>query len=186
MMTEPLYLLKTTLQNHGALRPEAWEAILLAMQHTTLKVDESLIRKAGTLAYIAQGLLKEYDAQNRKKPAIVNFISEGESLITRKHNQNHYLKAIIPTQVYYWDLDDLQMLYAAFNELKTIYDSLCENYDREIGFRHLVLESNDSTTKIKLFLSNYHDILPLLKKKDIANYINLSYNHFIHAYNNLL
>lgn len=183
METEaPLYTLKTKLQNFGALRPEAWEAIVVAKQEIKLKPEESLIRKEGTLAYVVEGLLKEYNPQNRSKPAIVNFISSQQNIITRKHNQTHYLKAIRPSIVYAWDFEQLQQLYQAFKELKPIYDSFCAEYELSLQFRMQLLEISpqERVTTSKLV---FHNLLPYLKKKDLANYLHLNYTHLLRYWN---
>ncbi len=177
---------KPLLQSLGALRPEAWERIVQLCQQTSLKPNESLIREPGSLAYVANGLLKEYDAQQRKSPSIINFIGHKQSLITRKYNQNLYLKAAMPSLVYYWNFNDLQQLYGEFAELKAIYDNLCAAYDEISAYRQLVLEEHYTKNRIMLFMVKHKELLPLLKKKDMANYVQINYNHFIKAYNLLL
>lgn len=170
--------LKTKLQSFGALRPEAWERIVQLCQQTNVKTGESLLRKQGTLAYIADGLLKEYDAQNRTQPSIINFNGSNQSLITRKHNQSHYLKATIPTLVYYWDFEDLQKLYQEFKELKAIYDALIAEYDELLLFRMQLLEL-PVQKRIDTFRLIFKPMLPYLKKKDIANYLHISYAYLV-------
>lgn len=169
---------KTKLQSFGALRPEAWERIVQLCQQTELKTGESLIRKQGTLAYIAQGLLKEYDAQNRTQPAIINFNGPKQSIITRKHNQNHYLKAAISTTVWYLDFEDLQKLYQEFKELKSIYDALIAEYDELLLFRMQLLEL-PVQKRIDTFRLIFKPMLPYLKKKDMANYLHISYAYLV-------
>lgn len=178
MENQHLLPLKTKLQNFGALRPEAWERIVQLCQQTQLKTGESLIRKQGTLAYIAQGLLKEYDAQNRTQPAIINFNGPNQSIITRKHNQNHYLKAANPSLVYYWDFEDLQKLYQEFKELKSIYDALIAEYDELLLFRMQLLEL-PVQKRIDTFRLIFKPMLPYLKKKDMANYLHISYAYLV-------
>lgn len=178
--------LKDKLQTLGSLRPEAWERIVSTCQQTELKTNDSLIRQQGTLAYIADGVLKEYDSQNRKNPAIINFIGTEQSIITRKYNQNHYLKACVPTLVFTWDFDTLQNLYQEFKELKIIYDSLCAAYDEQIHFRQLILEKHQANLRIGLFMATYKNQLNLIKKKDMANYLMLYYDTFIRTYRRLL
>lgn len=171
--------LKTKLQSFGALRPEAWERIVQLCQQTELKTGESLIRTEGTFAFIAEGILKEYNPQHRKKPAIINFIVTNQCLVTRKHNQAHYLKACVPTLVYYWDLTTLKLLYQEFEELKKIYDLFCQEYDDGIALRSFILEL-PVKDRIIYFQNTYQTIIPFLKKKDIANYIHISYNHLLY------
>jgi len=174
--------LKTKLQSFGALRPEAWERILQLCQQTEVKTGESLIRKQGTLAYIAQGLLKEYNAQHRTQPAIINFNGPKQSIITRKHNQSHYLKAANPSLVYYWDFEDLQKLYQEFKELKAIYDALIAEYDELLLFRMHLLEL-PVQKRIDTFRLIFKPMLPYLKKKDMANYLHLNYSFFVNQTN---
>lgn len=179
MENEHLLLLKTKLQSLGALRPEAWERIVQLCQQTHLKTNESLLREPGTLAYIAEGIIKEYDPQHRKKPAIINFIIPNQCVVTRKHNQAHYLKACTPARIYYWDLTTLKSLYQEFEELKKIYDHLCHEYDDGIALRGFILEL-PVKDRIIYFQNNHQAIIPFLKKKDIANYIHISYNHLLY------
>jgi hypothetical protein len=183
-----LYLneLKTKIQGFGAVRPEAWESIVEYARTIHLKAQQSFQRKPGTFAYVAEGLLKEYDVQNRLTPSIINFISSGQCLITRKYNQRNYLKAGLPTFVYYWDFDELQKLYQEFKELKTIYDELCAIYDEQTTFRQQVLEEHHAAARVMLFRMKYKTLLPFLKKKDMASYVQMTYNHFLKAYNDKL
>lgn len=181
--TPAIETLKTKLQSLGALRPEAWQKILQLARQSQLKSNESFIRKEGTLAYIAEGLLKEYDAQYRKSPAIINFISTHNFLITRRYNQIYYLKACIPTHIYYWDFEALKTIYQNFSELKSIYNACCAAYDESIGLRQRLLEEKDANHKIALFVQTNRSLLLLIKKKDIANYLNLGYDYFARNYN---
>lgn len=170
--------LKTKLQSFGALRPEAWEMIMQLRQQTQLKTSESFIRKQGTIAFIAEGLMKEYDAQNRKTPSIINFIGLNQIIITRKHNQNHYLKACVPTLIYYWDLENLQYLYQEFEELKKIYDCLCAEYDEGLAYSRLILEEKSARQRILLLLAKYRPQLNQISKKDLSHYLMLNYDYF--------
>jgi len=186
MENSNLLILKTKLQGFGALRPEAWEMIVQLCQQTQLKTNESFIREPGALAYVTNGLLKEYDSQHRKNPSIINFIGSNQSLITRKHNQNHYLSAFIPTLVLHWNYDSLALLYEEFPELKTLYDHLVASYDSQTAFKMLLLEQPTIIQKIQIFVKQHSDILPLLKKRDIARYMNVDYEYFIRHYSKLL
>ena len=179
MQTEQL---KLKLQSLGALRPEAWEMICQEMGSVALKPDQSFIRKAGTLSYLAHGVLKEYDAQDRYQPAIINFLGANDALITREQNRTHYLKACTECIIYYWDFEALERLYAQFRELKIIYDSLCAGYDHRIKLRVRLLELPVSG-RIEIFKTVFMRLLPYLKKKDMANYLHLNYSHFIKIWN---
>lgn len=179
-MDKNQYIFKTALQTFGALRPQAWDRILQLQQKTLLKTNQSLIRKEGTLAYISEGLLKEYDSENRETPSIINFIGSGQYLLTRKYNQHHYLKACITTQVMYWDFEALMQLYQEFRELIQIYNAVCASYDQSIAYRQFVFEANNSQQRIQLFRAQFHQHLNYLKKKDIANYLQLNYTYFLH------
>lgn len=179
-MDNPQQKFKILLQSYGALRPQGWDRILQLQQKTNLKINQNFIRKEGTLAYIENGLLKEYDPQNRMTPSIINFIGSGQFLLTRKYNQHHYLKACQATEVLFWDFEDLMQLYQEFSELKHIYYGVCSTYDQSIAFRQFVLEAKNSQQRIQLFRAQFHQHLKYLKKKDIANYLQLNYTHFLH------
>jgi hypothetical protein len=177
-MEDQLIQLKIKLQSLGALQPSAWQAILARKQEICLKTDERLIRKEGTLAYLAQGLLIEYDAQHRKKPAIINFIGAQQTIFTRSSNLHHYLKAVMDTTILYWELDSLQHLYSEFNELKKIFDGLYDAYDEGLSIRAFILELAVKD-RISYFQQQYSKLIPFLKKKDIANYLHVSYTYLI-------
>ncbi len=179
-------IFKQRLYNAGAIRPLAWEAIVQCMQQITLHTDERLIRKEGTLAYVADGILKEYDPINRKTPSIINFITPSNFIITRKHNASHYLKACTTTLIYYWDYPNLLQLYSQFNELQPIYNTLCAEYDATIDLRQFILEQHHANERILLFISAYKTSLNFIKKKDMANYLMLYYDNFIRSYRKLI
>lgn len=177
-----IYTFKIKLQSLGALQPEAWTMILDLAQTTKLKANESFIRKEGTLAYITEGLLKEYDAQERKSPSIINFISYTEPLFTRKSNQNHYLKACLNTHIMFWNWEHLQLLYEKFPELKLVYNNLISQYDERMQLRMRLLELTISE-RITTFRNTFKPCLPYLKKVEIANYLHLNYTHFLKSWN---
>ncbi|MBC7616974.1 MAG: hypothetical protein H7202_12985 [Pedobacter sp.] len=188
MMPKDPYLqdLKLNLANYGAIRPQAWIKILAHLKEAELKVDESFYREINSIVYVTSGLIKEYDAQLRKKPSIVNFISAGNFLITNKYNQSKYIKAIGSARLVHINFEAIISLFLEYNELKSIYDGVIGNYENGIAFRQLVLEENAAATRIQLFIKKYRTILPFLKKKDIANYIHIEYEYFIRIYGKLL
>ncbi|RYY58802.1 MAG: hypothetical protein EOO05_15275, partial [Chitinophagaceae bacterium] len=106
--------LKTTLQTHGALRPEAWQDIQQNMQTISLGAGDSLPRTEGSFSFLAQGILKEYDPEQRSRPAIINFLAQGQCFTTRRHNQRHYLKAIQPSTINQWNRDALHQLHQSY------------------------------------------------------------------------
>lgn len=177
-----LQALKSKLANFGAIRPQAWIKILDNLKETELKMNESFTREIGSVAYVADGLLKEYNAQLRKKPSIINFICAGNFLITTKYNQSKYTKAIGSAKLVHVNLEILISLFLKYNELKAIYDGVSSNYEDGIAFKQLILEENLSATRIQMFIKKYRTILPLLKKKDIANYTHIEYEYFIRIY----
>lgn len=177
-----LQALKSKLANFGAIRPQAWEKILAHLKETELKANESFNSEIGSVAYVAEGLLKEYDAQMRKNPSIVNFISAGNFLITTKYNQLRYTKVIGSAKLVHVNFEVLIPLFLEYNELKSIYDGVNSNYEDGIAFKQMILEENVSGIRIQLFINKYRTILPLLKKKDIANYTHIDYEYFIRIF----
>lgn len=178
--------LKTKLQALGPLHPEAWEKIVQSCQQNIMMPNEDFMHREGMLTYIADGLLKEYDNQNRKSPAIINFIGSNQVLITRKHNQAHYLKACIPTFIFYWDFENLQNLYFNHKELKQIYDSLCASYDYNIAFGRLILEQKSASDRVRLLITQHRASLPFISKKDLSNYVGLNYDYFTLLFSKLM
>lgn len=181
-MEQLLTSLKLKLQGLGALRPEAWESIVELSQQFQISTTENLVRRTGSLVYVAEGLLKEYDHYERERPVIVNFIGQYQCFFTRKHHQHRYLEACMPCVVYQWDFDDLQKLYQHFNELRPVYEMLCAEYEHGVTFRMRLLEM-PVKERIKTFKFEYKMVLPFLKKKDIANYLHLHYTHFLRHWN---
>lgn len=181
-MKEAFFQLKQKLQQYGAITPAAWTAICSQMKLIKITYNTSFIRKEGTLAYMAKGLLKECTVEQRNTPSIIGFISNKQCLLTRRHNQNHYLKACTDSTICYWDLEALESLYKEFKELKAIYDHLCAEYDTLVFLRMRLLEMS-VVERITTFKSVFKEVLPYLKKKDIANYLNLHYTHFLRHWN---
>lgn len=179
------YALQQYLQHYGNIRAEVWLQIQNLLQTKHLKVNQCFIRKEGTLAYVAEGLLMEHNTLHRSSPVIINFIGHKNCLITRRNNKNHYLKACLPTLIFYWDEAQLQHLHTEFKELKPIYDELCASYDAAIDLRQLVLETASTAQRITLFRENFRHLTGYLKKKDIANYLQLNYTHYLHVNSNL-
>ncbi|MGF1924967.1 MAG: hypothetical protein ACQUHE_12375, partial [Bacteroidia bacterium] len=143
-------------------------------------------RKAGSLAFVAEGLLKECDPHQRKTPSIINFISANSFILNTKHNQSKYLKAIRPTKIVFLDFDQLIILFSKYQELRAIYENASADYEDGIAFREFILEEKSVAERIHLFNTNYRHILSNLRKKDIANYLNVDYDYFIRLYNKLL
>lgn len=178
--------LKLKLASYGAIRPQVWTKIAACLKKSELKAEESFNREIGSVAFIVKGLLKEYDAQFRKKPSIVNFINSENFVITTKHNQSKYLKAVTDTALVYMDFDDLFLLFSKYKELKPVYDSIAENYEEGISYRYNLLEERIATVRIQHFMARYREIFPFLKKKDVANYIHIEYDYFIRIYGDLI
>lgn len=181
-----LQALKLKLANFGAIKPHAWVKIVADLKKITLKTDESFNREIGTVAYVVDGLFKEYDARHRKKPSIINFIGTGSFIITSKFNQSRYLKAVTNTETIYLGFTELLSLFSEYNELKALYDSIDTDYEEGLAFRQFILEENIVSTRIQLFIKRYRPILSDLKKKDIANYIHTDYDYFVRIYGKLL
>lgn len=175
----PHQQLKITLQSHGALRPQAWLDIQLAMQPTKLRAGESLVRKEGDLCFLQAGLLKEYDPEQRRRPAIIAFIATGDFVHTRRHSQRRYLKAIVPCTIGQWSSGGLEQLHERYPELKNIYDALCAGYERHIAQRSILLEL-PPRQRLPAFREPNQRIIPYLTKKDIANHLSLSYSFVLH------
>ncbi|WP_316805411.1 hypothetical protein [Pedobacter nototheniae] len=186
MNTPTLTELKFKLQTLGALQPEAWDLILKTVKYTFIKTGENFNRQEGQLAWILTGLLKEYDAEARKKPSVINFILPGHSLITRKLNKHFYLKAYTDTYVVHLEFEELIAVYGQFKELRTTYDSLCANYDEGMVYRQRILEEKSAQRKVELFLIRYRPYLVVIQKKDISNYLKLNYDYFTSIYTKLL
>lgn len=181
-MTEPLYFLKTTLQNHGAVRPEAWEMISTLLHVDELAVGESMQRTHFGISFLAEGLLKEYAIFGRKQPRIVNYLQHGQFFYHSRHHAKRYVKAIVPCIIYSLSASELELLAANFKELRPIYDQFCELYDDQLASRSALLEMSNSL-RINHFKMQYAPILPYLKKKDIAQYLSISYNYLVETWN---
>ena len=178
----PIALLRLKLQSLGALRPEAWERIVQLGQQHQIEAGKNLVRRLGSLAYVAEGLLKEYDHHEREEPAIVNFIGQDQCIVTRGHQQQRQLQACMPCMVYQWDMAELYQLDQDFTELRSIYEELCAEYEMKMMLRMRLLEM-PVPERIETFKLIFRPLLPYLKKKDIANYLHLHYTHFLRIWN---
>lgn len=179
-------ILKLKLASYGALRPQAWTKILDSLKEIELNDGDNLTSVIGRIVFIAEGIVKEYDPNQRKKPSIVNFISTGNFLVTTKYNQSRYVKAIGTCKLIYLDFEQAISLFIKFNELKSIYNGVLANYENGIAYRQLILEENSAAMRITLFIDHYRSILPYLKKKEVANYVHLAYDYFIRMYTKML
>lgn len=177
-----LKLLKANLHHFGALRPEAWEAIVETMSKFHLKANEYFPYKENCLGYVAKGILAAYDMEDRSIPAIVNFTNHEQSFIIQPSSPNIYLKSCTTTLVFHWNCEELKKLYRQFKELKHIYDASAAEYQQRLFLRMRFLELS-VTERINKFREKFHSILPYLKKKDIANYLHLNYTHFVKVWN---
>ncbi|MCZ4243544.1 hypothetical protein [Pedobacter punctiformis] len=186
MLSLPLTTLKLKLQSLGALRSDAWVLISETIQCSVIKTDENFNRQEGQIAWLSNGLFKEYDADERKRPSIVNFIPQGHCILTRKLNKRFYLKACADSCVLHMNFEQLISLYHHFKELKPIYDALCADYDEGMVYRQRILEEKSAQRKIELFLIRYRPHLIEIQKKDICNYLKLNYDYFTSIYFKLL
>lgn len=171
-------VLKPKLQSLGPLRPEAWERIVQLGQPHHIAAGKNLVRRLGSLVYVAEGLLKEYDHHEREEPAIVNFIGQDQCMVTRGHQQQRQLQACLPSMVYQWDMAALYQLAQEFAELRPIYDALCSEYEVKVMLRMRLLEM-PVQKRIDQFKFIFKPMLPYLTKKDMANYLHLEYTNFI-------
>ena len=181
-MEQLLISLKLKLQKLGALRPEAWEMICFHLVTIQLKPNQSFVRSEGSLAFVAEGVLKEYDVADRKQPSIINFITIGQCIHTRSYNRKYYVKACTSSIIYFWNETALLEISKEFNELRPIYHRLCAEYDEGILFRMKLLEMT-VPERISAFRGVFKIVMPYLKKKDIANYLNLHYTNFLRHWN---
>jgi CRP-like cAMP-binding protein len=173
--------LKLKLQHFGALRPEAWEEMKSLLEIYQLKMGESYLREIGDIAFIAEGLLKEYQVRENKRPSIVNFLALNQVFYTTAFRKEQYLKVEIDSIVLRLTSEKLRELHVKFPELKTIYDQLCYEYDEQLAFRQTLLTLTN-VERVNLARKRFKDIFPYLKKKDVANYLHISYNYLIHIW----
>ena len=170
--------LKLKLQSLGALRPAAWERIVQLGQQQQIETGNHLVRHLGTLVYVAEGILKEYDHYERQEPAIIHFIGQDQCMVTRRHQQQRQLQACMPCMVYQWDMAELYQLDQDFTELRSIYEELCAEYEMKVMLRMRLLEM-PVPERIETFKLIFKPLLPYLKKKDIANYLHISYTNLL-------
>lgn len=177
-----LHYLKRSLQQHGAVQPQAWTRIVEFLQIEELAPGDSLLRDRFAISFLGVGLLKEYAIVNRKRPRIVHFLSSGNFFYHSRHHAKRYVKAITPAIVYNIEATSLQLLGSEFKELNAIYAAICEIYDDQLANRGVLLEASHSV-RIANFKTEFASALPYLKKKDIAQYLSISYNYLIESWN---
>lgn len=176
--------LKIHLQSYGALRPEAWDRIVSLITTVHLEPQQHLIREVGSLAYVATGLMKEFDVHDRVKPTILNFFGVGSTVYCITASHRLYLEAVLPTTVFSLDLAALHTLYLEFEELIKIYLNLRFNYYDSLLLRTHLLEMKPRERVIH-FRRTRQLLLPFLQKKEMCNYLNLDYDYFVRTYRKL-
>lgn len=181
-----LEVIKLKIASYAPLRPEAWDQISARLRITIIKVDESFYRESGSIAYLVAGLLKEYDTRARRKPAIVNFITDDNFIVTTGISQSRYLKAITESTIVYLDFEISFSLAITFRELNPVYNAAVVNYEEGLNLRYRLLEERLVAKRIQQFIAKHRDLLLYLKKKDMANYCNIPYDNFVRQYNKLL
>ncbi len=173
--------LKIKLQQLGALRPEAWNEISASLQIQQLKTGESFLRISGEICFVLSGLLKEYQVTGYRKPVLINFLTTTQIFYSNNFKIKQYLKAETDTVILSLHTDKLEALHHSFPELKVIYDQLCYEYDEQLAFRQMILEMPNAE-RIHAARIRFKDVFPYLKKKDIANYLHISYNYLLHMW----
>lgn len=177
-MSLHLSAFKLFLLQQGALHPQAWLAIMQCARVIPLKSNEGLQLKPGSFCYIAHGLLKEYDIAQRSQPRIVNFIPYNTCFYSDIFNHNHFFKAIIPTIILTFEIDRLKEIYKFHKEFKPLYNGLKYQYVQQLNLRVLIME-RPVAQRLQEFKHHFAPCLSYLKKKDVAAYLNVSYNYLI-------
>lgn len=172
--------LKEQLQQFGPLRPSTWEHLLSHLIELELKAGESFVRQNKQIAYVASGLLKEYDAYGRKRPSIINFIPANTFVFSNASNVSHYLKACVPTTLLYLEAEPL-WLYQ-YKELEHTLAAIVKQYLRGSFTRQYLLEIKPPSERIEQFREHFHQSLKYMMKKEMANYLNIAYHHFTRLY----
>lgn len=178
MMSLHLSALKLFLLQQGALHPQAWLAISQCVKAVPVKPNEGIRLETGSLYYVAQDLLKEYDTLQRSQPRIVNFISYNTCFYIDIFNQNHYFKAIQPSLILVFEMAQLKEIYKFHKELKIMYDNLKYQYIQQLNLRTLIIEL-PVPQRLQQFKHHFAPSVNYLKKKDVAAYLNVSYNYLI-------
>ncbi|MNK34407.1 hypothetical protein D3C87_529130 [compost metagenome] len=185
-MKETHSQLKQHLQQNGAVTPAAWLAIVTCMQTKQVKYHEGFLYQVKGIAYVADGLLKEYNSQYRKRPSIVNFFNTNQFFFMDERPAQQFYRACVPTLIYYWSWEALQQLWLQFPELIRIYRNLNVQYIDQCQLRPFLLEEKSTKAKIQHFYTEYRAIVPLIPKKNIANYLGINYNYFVRHYQKLI
>lgn len=186
-MDETLHLkLKHQLQQNGAVSPKAWAAICAEMKYKKVKYNEGFVYQSKGIAYVADGLLKEYNSQYRDRPSIVNFFHTDQFLFMGERPAHQFFRACVPTHLYYWNWEALHHLWLQFPELIRIYSNLNIQYINQCQLRPFLLEEKSTQVKIQHFYAEYKSIVALLPKKNIANYLNINYNYFVRHYQKVI
>ncbi|WP_316801451.1 hypothetical protein [Pedobacter frigidisoli] len=183
---DQLIQLKTCLDAIGLNSLVAWQALAAACVTVKLKTGENFICQAGTVAFIIEGIIKEYDSSLRTKPAIVNLLTANEYVVTFVGSNHHFYRASCPSTLVYIDNTRQWQLFDQFNELQSLYFNIEDLHFQSRQRRTQLLEFNTARERIKAFIRKNRSILPFLRKKDIANYLCLEYNLFVRHYSKLL
>lgn len=175
---EPFSQLKLQIQKYGPLTNEAWEEIQRLVKIKHLKRGESFHRHLGEMGFVADGIIKEYDAELLSKPVILNFICSNSFIVTKLFNQKYYCKSSTGATVLYLDNFSLKKLYVLFPELESVYDAFVSEYYEGFHFRAKILSFRHANERVEMFISRYRHHLAYLTKPEMANYTALFIDTF--------
>lgn len=156
---------------------DAWESVRAAVRESNVVAGNSIVRHRGDIGYVAKGLLKEYDARERDRATIINFLGPGDIFINWSFTMHQYVKAAIRTTVYLLPRTAIRPLYDRHPPLAGMFDGLVSAYAEQLAYRTRLLEQRNVADRISLFKARFDTSLPYLRHRDVANYTAISYDY---------
>ena len=174
--------LKKHLEGLGRLRPEAWQHLIELLKPIDLKINQQYICGQGDMAWLSEGLLKQYNSFNRKEPSLVHFITEGQFLFNQQTDPLPVFIAIEQCKLYTLTNDGAITLISAYPELIRIFLHLRAFYERGLEFRHSLTEIRSANERIQMAIAAFKPYLNRISHRDLSEYVNLNYDYFCHIW----
>lgn len=175
-------ILKIKLNSLSALKPETWKMIDEHLLTINLLPDQIYHREVNSLIFVKEGLIQEYDWQHRNHGALVGFFQSESFICTNSFRKSKLLQASVFSKIIYLSSSFCTKLTDEFPEFQSILNEIQQLYEVNLAYRMLILEKSNASTRIEIFVEKFREILPLLRKKDIANYLAVEYDYFIRIY----
>lgn len=188
MDTNHYQVLSDYLSNNTNLSQREIESLLQLFRKKILKSNEVFIEK-GTqtkwVGFIVDGMLKAVNPRENKREEIHYFLPKGIFFSERSgYYQNKHLSLSIVaskrTTLLYISIETINRLKNENSEMKALIHQLGENTMNYISCMQSMLSFSTKKERIALFKEYYPQLVKVLKKIQIARFLNVSYSYYLH------